>query len=232
MCVSSGRGEGGGGGGAMLNGVERPSQEDRVKTWKRVVIFMCHFIPTTCLKKKKQSYFRAWDSEEGLPWCSSQLSSCFSSSLRWSGSLQSFPAHGVQRGESGILASMWGIQEDQVTVQDGLQSQENLCRVHRYPVLQRGQWECSTELLRTTSAGYSHGSRLPVISPQVNLDSYTRDHTKDNLQNVTRSCFDLAQRRIYGLMEKDSYPRFLRSELYSDLINQKKASSTSTSSSS
>ncbi|XP_068191842.1 regulator of G-protein signaling 3a isoform X3 [Antennarius striatus] len=60
---------------------------------------------------------------------------------------------------------------------------------------------------------------------EVNLDSYTRDHTKDNLQNVTRSCFDLAQRRIYGLMEKDSYPRFLRSELYSDLINQKKPSS-------
>ncbi|KAM7392795.1 hypothetical protein PAMA_007755 [Pampus argenteus] len=66
---------------------------------------------------------------------------------------------------------------------------------------------------------------------EVNLDSYTRDHTKDNLQNVTRSCFDLAQRRIYGLMEKDSYPRFLRSELYMDLINQKKPSSTSTSSS-
>ncbi|KAF7666548.1 hypothetical protein LDENG_00102480 [Lucifuga dentata] len=67
---------------------------------------------------------------------------------------------------------------------------------------------------------------------EVNLDSYTRDHTKDNLQNVTRSCFDLAQRRIYGLMEKDSYPRFLRSELYLDLINQKKPSSTSTPSSS
>ncbi|XP_061589606.1 regulator of G-protein signaling 3a isoform X2 [Cololabis saira] len=67
---------------------------------------------------------------------------------------------------------------------------------------------------------------------EVNLDSCTRDHTKDNLQNVTRSCFDLAQRRIYGLMEKDSYPRFLRSELYLDLINQKKASATSTSSSS
>ncbi|XP_034048643.1 regulator of G-protein signaling 3a isoform X3 [Thalassophryne amazonica] len=64
---------------------------------------------------------------------------------------------------------------------------------------------------------------------EVNLDSYTRDHTKDNLQNVTRSCFDLAQRRIYGLMEKDSYARFLRSELYLDLINQKKASSTPTS---
>ncbi|KAJ3604987.1 hypothetical protein NHX12_027038, partial [Muraenolepis orangiensis] len=52
---------------------------------------------------------------------------------------------------------------------------------------------------------------------EVNLDSYTREHTKDNLQGAARSCFDLAQRRIYGLMEKDSYPRFLRSELYLDL---------------
>ncbi|XP_036436570.1 regulator of G-protein signaling 3a isoform X2 [Colossoma macropomum] len=67
---------------------------------------------------------------------------------------------------------------------------------------------------------------------EVNLDSYTREHTKENLQNITRSCFDLAQRRIYGLMEKDSYPRFLRSELYMDLVNQKKASTTSTASSS
>ncbi|XP_076139566.1 regulator of G-protein signaling 3a isoform X2 [Alosa pseudoharengus] len=67
---------------------------------------------------------------------------------------------------------------------------------------------------------------------EVNLDSYTREHTKENLQNVTRSCFELAQRRIFGLMEKDSYPRFLRSELYLDLVNQKKASSASTTSSS
>ncbi|XP_009992631.1 PREDICTED: regulator of G-protein signaling 3 [Chaetura pelagica] len=60
---------------------------------------------------------------------------------------------------------------------------------------------------------------------EVNLDSYTREHTKENLQNITRSCFDLAQKRIYGLMEKDSYPRFLRSDLYLDIINQKKGSS-------
>ncbi|KAJ8379744.1 hypothetical protein SKAU_G00005220 [Synaphobranchus kaupii] len=61
---------------------------------------------------------------------------------------------------------------------------------------------------------------------EVNLDSHTREHTKDGMQNVSRSCFDLAQRRIYGLMEKDSYPRFLRSELYMDLVNQKKPQST------
>ncbi|XP_061460385.1 regulator of G-protein signaling 3 isoform X9 [Rhineura floridana] len=59
---------------------------------------------------------------------------------------------------------------------------------------------------------------------EVNLDSYTRELTKENVQKVTRGCFDLAQRRIYGLMEKDPYPRFLRSELYLDLVNQKKPS--------
>lgn len=59
----------------------------------------------------------------------------------------------------------------------------------------------------------------------MNLDSYTREHTKENLQNITRGCFDLAQKRIYGLMEKDSYPRFLRSDLYLDIVHQKKASS-------
>ncbi|XP_004677469.1 PREDICTED: regulator of G-protein signaling 3 isoform X1 [Condylura cristata] len=59
---------------------------------------------------------------------------------------------------------------------------------------------------------------------EVNLDSYTREHTRGNLQSVTRGCFDLAQKRIFGLMEKDSYPRFLRSDLYLDLINQKKMS--------
>ncbi|XP_069465977.1 regulator of G-protein signaling 3 isoform X3 [Ambystoma mexicanum] len=58
---------------------------------------------------------------------------------------------------------------------------------------------------------------------EVNLDSYTRDHTKDNLLDISRTCFDLAQKRIHGLMEKDSYPRFLRSDLYLDLINQKKS---------
>lgn len=32
------------------------------------------------------------------------------------------------------------------------------------------------------------------------------------------SCFDLAQHKIYLLMAKDCYPRFLRSAAYRDLI--------------
>uniref|UniRef100_A0A8C3JN41 Regulator of G-protein signaling 3 n=1 Tax=Calidris pygmaea TaxID=425635 RepID=A0A8C3JN41_9CHAR len=79
--------------------------------------------------------------------------------------------------------------------------------------------------LRGTVAARGAAHQPWSLCPQVNLDSYTREHTKENLQNITRSCFDLAQKRIYGLMEKDSYPRFLRSDLYLDIINQKKASS-------
>ncbi|XP_020327923.1 regulator of G-protein signaling 3 isoform X1 [Oncorhynchus kisutch] len=57
---------------------------------------------------------------------------------------------------------------------------------------------------------------------EVNLDSYTREVTKENLQSTSALTFDLAQNRIYGLMEKDPYPRFLRSDLYRDLTNQKR----------
>lgn len=63
------------------------------------------------------------------------------------------------------------------------------------------------------------------VSLQVNLDSYTREQTRENLESVSLSCFELAQCRIYGLMERDSYPRFLRSDLYLELTNQKRPSS-------
>ncbi|XP_030647633.1 regulator of G-protein signaling 3 [Chanos chanos] len=62
-------------------------------------------------------------------------------------------------------------------------------------------------------------------SKEVNLDSFTREQTKSNMDNISPSSFDLAQSRIYGLMEKDSYPRFLRSDIYLDLTNQKRPSS-------
>ncbi|XP_058865098.1 regulator of G-protein signaling 3-like [Acipenser ruthenus] len=55
---------------------------------------------------------------------------------------------------------------------------------------------------------------------EVNLDSKTREITSQLVLNPTRSCFDQAEKRVYGLMEKDSYPRFLRSELYQELLEQ------------
>ncbi|KAG8542301.1 hypothetical protein GDO81_026995 [Engystomops pustulosus] len=61
---------------------------------------------------------------------------------------------------------------------------------------------------------------IPFLSFfQVNLDASTRELTEHNLLLPTRTAFDEAQRRIYGLMERDSYPRFLRSDLYQSLLH-------------
>ncbi|XP_036453366.1 regulator of G-protein signaling 13 [Colossoma macropomum] len=53
---------------------------------------------------------------------------------------------------------------------------------------------------------------------EINIDHKTREVIKQNVQAPTRWCFDEAQRIVFGLMEKDSYPRFLRSDLYRTLL--------------
>ena len=57
---------------------------------------------------------------------------------------------------------------------------------------------------------------------QVNLDHETKAITKDNVAQPTVACFDLAQAKIYMLMEKDCYPRFLKSSTYLDLCRKGK----------
>ncbi|KAJ7986454.1 hypothetical protein DPEC_G00340060 [Dallia pectoralis] len=52
---------------------------------------------------------------------------------------------------------------------------------------------------------------------EVNLDSATQEETRKNVLNAGTACFDVAQQKIFTLMEKDSYRRFLRSKLIQDL---------------
>lgn len=54
---------------------------------------------------------------------------------------------------------------------------------------------------------------------EVNIDHKTRDLIRRNVTAPTRVCFDDAQRIVYSLMEKDSYPRFLRSDIYRGLLD-------------
>uniref|UniRef100_A0A2K6EH79 Regulator of G-protein signaling 4 n=2 Tax=Propithecus coquereli TaxID=379532 RepID=A0A2K6EH79_PROCO len=54
---------------------------------------------------------------------------------------------------------------------------------------------------------------------EVNLDSCTREETSRNMLEPTITCFDEAQKKIFNLMEKDSYRRFLKSRFYLDLAN-------------
>ncbi|KAG1938567.1 regulator of G-protein signaling 4 isoform X2 [Pimephales promelas] len=52
---------------------------------------------------------------------------------------------------------------------------------------------------------------------EVNLDSATREQARKNLERCDASCFEEAQSKIFTLMEKDSYRRFLKSKLFMDL---------------
>uniref|UniRef100_A0A8C8RN26 Regulator of G-protein signaling 8 n=1 Tax=Pelusios castaneus TaxID=367368 RepID=A0A8C8RN26_9SAUR len=62
---------------------------------------------------------------------------------------------------------------------------------------------------------------IDVQAPrEVNIDFQTREVTRNNVQEPSLSCFDQAQGKVHSLMEKDSYPRFLRSKIYMDLLTQ------------
>ncbi|KAL4660123.1 regulator of G-protein signaling 16-like [Arapaima gigas] len=52
---------------------------------------------------------------------------------------------------------------------------------------------------------------------EVNIDHETKAITKKNLERPTVSSFCLAQNKIFTLMEKDCYPRFLRSAAYQEM---------------
>ncbi|XP_051852734.1 regulator of G-protein signaling 21 [Antechinus flavipes] len=54
---------------------------------------------------------------------------------------------------------------------------------------------------------------------EINIDFSTRDLISRNMSEPTLKCFDEAQRLIYSLMAKDSFPRFLKSEVYRKLVN-------------
>lgn len=53
---------------------------------------------------------------------------------------------------------------------------------------------------------------------EVNIDHFTKGLTLKNLAAPSPSSFDVAQRRVHALMEKDSLPRFLRSEFFQELL--------------
>ncbi|KAF1383501.1 hypothetical protein PFLUV_G00132540 [Perca fluviatilis] len=57
---------------------------------------------------------------------------------------------------------------------------------------------------------------------EVNLDHATKAITKENMEHPSQSCFNLAQAKIYTLMEKDCYPRFLKSCTYLELSRKAK----------
>lgn len=61
---------------------------------------------------------------------------------------------------------------------------------------------------------------LCVGAPEgVNVDSHGRHCTEQSLQEASSSLFDQAQKQILNLMKFDSYPRFLKSDLYKQCLS-------------
>ncbi|XP_009993819.1 PREDICTED: regulator of G-protein signaling 11 [Chaetura pelagica] len=58
----------------------------------------------------------------------------------------------------------------------------------------------------------------PGATRWVNIDSKTMERTLEGIKTPHRYVMDDAQMHIYMLMKKDSYPRFLKSELYKNLL--------------
>ncbi|XP_056598758.1 regulator of G-protein signaling 20 isoform X1 [Triplophysa dalaica] len=60
---------------------------------------------------------------------------------------------------------------------------------------------------------------VSILSPkEVSLDSRVREVINRNMLEPTSHTFDDAQLQIYTLMQRDSYPRFMNTEVYKDLL--------------
>uniref|UniRef100_A0A8D3EEL6 Regulator of G protein signaling 6 n=1 Tax=Scophthalmus maximus TaxID=52904 RepID=A0A8D3EEL6_SCOMX len=56
----------------------------------------------------------------------------------------------------------------------------------------------------------------------INLDSHSYERTSQNLKDPGRYSYEDAQEHIFKLMKSDSYARFLRSNIYQDLLLARK----------
>ncbi|XP_019585386.1 regulator of G-protein signaling 20 isoform X1 [Rhinolophus sinicus] len=60
---------------------------------------------------------------------------------------------------------------------------------------------------------------ISILSPkEVSLDSRVREVINRNMVEPSQHTFDDAQLQIYTLMHRDSYPRFMNSTVYKDLL--------------
>lgn len=57
-----------------------------------------------------------------------------------------------------------------------------------------------------------------IVSFQVSLDSRVREVINRNMLEPSQHTFDDAQLQIYTLMHRDSYPRFMNSVIYKNLL--------------
>lgn len=77
--------------------------------------------------------------------------------------------------------------------------------------------ESNPEMIET-KARLIYEDYISILSPkEVSLDSRVREIVNRNMVEPTTQTFDEAQIQIYTLMHRDSYPRFINSQLFKSL---------------
>lgn len=80
--------------------------------------------------------------------------------------------------------------------------------------------DSETKLL--SKAKYIYTVFIETDAPkEINIDYSTKVAIEKSISQPTKSCFDVAQTKVYSLMQKDSYPRFLLSDIYLHLTRRK-----------
>ncbi|XP_032422340.1 regulator of G-protein signaling 18 [Xiphophorus hellerii] len=80
--------------------------------------------------------------------------------------------------------------------------------------------DSETKLL--SKAKYIYTVYIESEAPkEVNIDYNTKMAIQKNMEHPTRGCFEAAQTKVFSLMKKDSYPRFLHSDIYMRITRRK-----------
>ncbi|KAM4605476.1 regulator of G-protein signaling 11 [Polymixia lowei] len=93
-------------------------------------------------------------------------------------------------------------------------SAENLCFWQACEDLRHGE---SSRIVEKVEEVYKQ-FLAPGAARWVNIDSKTMDKTLQGIKRPHRFVMDDAQMHIYFLMKKDSYPRYLKSDLYKSML--------------
>uniref|UniRef100_A0AAQ5XWM7 RGS domain-containing protein n=1 Tax=Amphiprion ocellaris TaxID=80972 RepID=A0AAQ5XWM7_AMPOC len=93
-------------------------------------------------------------------------------------------------------------------------SGENLCFWQACEDIRHGE---SSKIAEKVEEVYKN-FLAPGAARWVNIDSKTMDKTLEGIKRPHRFVMDDAQMHIYFLMKKDSYPRYLKSDLYKNML--------------
>ena len=156
--------------------------------------------------------------------------SVFLTLFRWSKGISVFPTVWIQRGKYLVLACLRRSQERTESWISRGKSQDNIWRICFYIISSRGKIQIAY-IYKITRKPYKATIILDIVhlsshfNFQVSLDSRVREIINRNMITPSISTFDDAQLQIYTLMHRDSYPRFVSSVQYKNLLQSASASS-------